>query len=183
MNKAHYLIHLTVYYIAWFAGITLAAQGYPWRSTLIVGVCIVLQLYWQYKSKSMMSGVWRLLLIILFFSSLIDSLLIYKGIIIYSANPFAPYFTSPWMIGIWLSFTVLLYATLSGLFSHLFLLGILSWLGFAVAFYLGARLGAAFFPYGTVITCFFIGAIWAFVLPFCVYCYRKQALPDNSGSF
>jgi uncharacterized membrane protein len=81
------------------------------------------------------------------------------------------------MITIWISFTVVLYATLSSLFAHLFLLGFLSCVGFALAFRIGASLGAAFFPYGSNTTCVIIGVIWSILLPFCVYCYQK--IKDN----
>lgn len=173
INTLHYLIHTIVYYVTWFIGITLAAQGYAWISPLIVVALVVLQLYWQRQTGKTLQGLWLLLAIVVFISTLIDSILVYIGIIIFAANPFSPYFTSLWMITIWISFTVALYATLSGLFSHLFLLAFLSGIGFALAFRIGASLGAAFFPYGTNVTCIFIGVIWSFLLPFCVYCYQK----------
>ncbi len=177
MNTLHYLIHVIAYYIAWFAGISLAARGYAWISPLIVLSCVVLQLYWQYQTGRTLKGLCILLSIVVFFSTLIDSALVYKGIVIYSANPFAPYFTSPWMMTIWISFTVILYATLSRLFDHLVLLGFLSFLGFALAFRIGGSVSAAFFPYGSNTTCLFIGIIWSFLLPFCIYFY--QIVKDN----
>ena len=177
MNTLHYLVHTIAYYIAWFACIILAARGYAWISPLIVIACVVLQLYWQHQTGKPLKGLWLLLTIVVSISTLIDSALVYKGIVIYSANPFSPYFTSPWMITIWISFTVVLYATLSSLFAHLFLLSFLSCVGFALAFRIGASLGAAFFPYGSNMTCLFIGVIWAILLPLCVYCYKK--IRDN----
>lgn len=173
MNTLHYLIHTTAYYVAWFACITLAARGYAWISSLVVVACVGLQLYWQHQTGRTLQGLWLLLAIIVSVSTLVDSILVYKGIVIYSANPFAPYFTSPWMIAIWVSFTVVLYATLSNLFNHLFLLGLLSCAGFATAFWIGASLGAAFFPHGSNMTCLGIGVIWAILLPFCVCLYEK----------
>lgn len=173
MNTLHYLIHTTAYYVAWFACITLAARGYAWISPLIVVACVLLQLYWQHQTGRTQQGLWLLLAIIVSISTLIDSILVYKGIVIYAANPFFPYFTSPWMITVWISFTVFLYATLSSLFAHLFLLGFLSGVGFALAFRIGSSLGAAFFPYGSNRTCLLIGVIWSILLPFCVYFYLK----------
>jgi hypothetical protein len=173
MNTLHYLFHTTAYYLAWFACISLVARGHAWLSPLIVMACVGLQLYWQRQTKRTLEGLWLLLGIVVSISTLIDSILVYTGVVIYSANPFSPYFTSPWMITIWISFTVVLYATLGRLFAHLFVLGVLSLLGFAIAFRIGESLGAAFFPYGSNITCLFIGVIWAILLPFCVYCYQR----------
>ncbi|KTD32931.1 hypothetical protein Lnau_2579 [Legionella nautarum] len=178
MNTLHYITHAIAYYVAWFACITLAARGHAWISSLIVIACVLLQLYWQYHTGRTLRGLGLLLAIIVSISTLIDSALVYKGIVIYSANPFSPYFTSPWMITIWVSFTVVLYATLNSLFDRLLLLGFLSCAGFAVAFRIGGSLGAAFFPHGSNITSLFIGIIWSITLPFCVYCYQK--IKDNN---
>lgn len=172
VKKFHYLFHSIAYYVAWFSSITLAARGYAWLSSFIVIACVLLQIYWQHKIQHNTYGLWCLLGLVVFISTLVDSLLIFNGIIIYAANPFAPYFTSPWMIAIWISFTVILYATLDKLFNYLTLLGLLAFLGFASAYAIGAKMGAAFFPYGYK-TCFFIGAIWLILLPFVIYCYKK----------
>ena len=153
LNKFHYLFHSIAYYVAWFSCIKLAALGYAWLSSFIVIVCVLLQIYWQHKIQHNTRGLWYLLGLVVFISTLIDSLLIFSGVIIFAANPFAPYFTSPWMIAIWISFTVSLYTTLYRLFNHLTLLGLLSFTGFAVAYGIGAKMGAAFFPYGYK-TCF-----------------------------
>ncbi len=103
---------------------------------------------------------------------LIFSLLITNGIIIYASNPFAPYITPPWMITTWISFTVILYATLDTLFNHLTLLGLFSFIGFALAYAIGVKMGAAFFRYGYKAS-FLIGAIWFILLPFVIYGYKK----------
>ena len=120
MNTLHYLIHTAAYYVAWFACITLAARRYAWISSLIVVACVLLQLYWEHQTGRTLKGLWLLLAIVVSISTLFDSTIVYKGIVIYAANPFSPYFTSPWMITIWISFTVVLYVTLSSLFAHLF---------------------------------------------------------------
>jgi hypothetical protein len=105
--------------------------------------------------------------------SFTDTLFIWSGFIVFQSNPFAPYFTSPWMISIWISFAVLMFATLSSLFKHYFILGILSFLGFALAYGFGTKMGAALFPHGYG-TCVLIGITWAIVLPICVYIYQRQ---------
>ena len=172
MKKFHYLCHFIAYYVAWFSCITLAARGYAWMSSFIVIVCVLLQIYWQYRIQHHTHGLWCLLGLVVFMSTLIDSALISSGVISFAANPFAPCITSPWMIATWISFTVILYATMSNLFNHLTLLGLLSFVGFAFAYAIGARMGAASFPYGYK-TCFLIGGIWLVLLPFVVYCYKK----------
>jgi hypothetical protein len=172
MTKFHYLFHFIAYYVAWFSCITLAARGYAWLSSLVVIICVLLQTYWLYIVQHKTRGLWYLVGLVVFFSTLIDSLLICKGVLIYAANPFAPYVTSPWMISVWISFTVILYATLDKLFNYLMLLGLLSLVGFAIAYAVGAQMGAVLLPYGYK-TCFVIGSIWLILLPVVVYCYKK----------
>lgn len=172
MNKLHYLFHSITYYVAWFSCIALAARGFSWVSSLIGIACVLIQIYWQYRIQHHTRGLWSLLGLIVCISTLIDSLLIYNGVIIFSANPFAPYFTSPWMIAIWISFTVVLYSTLNQLFNHPILLGLLSFVGFSFSYAVGAKMGAAFFPYGYK-TCYLIGAIWLILLPSAICCYQK----------
>jgi hypothetical protein len=172
MKKWHYLFHVTLYYLAWFSCIALAVQGYPWFSTFVVMVCVVLQIYWQYTIQDNTRGLWILLGLVVITSTLIDSLLTANGIIIYAANPWTPFVTAPWMIALWISFTVILYATLYSLFNYLLVLGLLSFTGFALAYAIGEKMGAVRFPYGYK-TCFLIGAIWFIVLPLVVYGYKK----------
>lgn len=173
MTKIHYLFHSIAYYVAWFACLTLAARGFSWLSAIIVMTCVLSQVYWQYKIQRNTKGLWSLLGLIVSISTLVDSLLIYSGVIILAANPFSPYFTSPWMVTIWISFTVFLYSTMSQLFNHLIGVGLFSFVGFAFAYAVGAKMGAAFFPFGYK-TCYLIGAIWLILLPLIIYCYQKR---------
>lgn len=172
MKKLHYGLHTFIYYIAWFAGILLAARGFAWLSAAIVMACAFLQLYWQYTIQQHIHGFWYLLGLLVFISTLVDSLLVFTGIVIFAANPFSPFLTPPWMMAMWVSFTVILYAILDKLVNHLLLLAILSFAGFALAFAAGAKMAAAYFPYGYR-TCFFIGAIWLILLPTMVYYYQR----------
>ena len=61
MKKFHYLFHSIAYYIAWFSCITLAARGFAWLSPFIVIVCVLFQIYWQYKIQHDTQGLWYLL--------------------------------------------------------------------------------------------------------------------------
>lgn len=171
MVKYHYLFHLIAYYLAWFGCMTFVARGEGWLSALIVIACVLPQLYWQYKIQHHTEGLWFLMGWMVLISTLMDSVLVYGGIIVYAANPFSPYATPPWMVTIWVSFAVILYATLQKLFDHLVILGLLSWVGFAFSFAMGAKMGAAYFPYGYK-TCFLIGSIWMLLLPMMVYGFK-----------
>ena len=173
MKNVNYLVHLVAYYAAWFFGLTFAARGKPWASSLVALCCVALALVWQYQIQQRTRGLWFLMGLTVCSSTLIDSLFVFNSVIVYSENPFAPYITSPWMIAQWVSFTVLLYATMTTLFNHLIGLGLVSFFGFAAAYALGAKMGAAYFPYGYT-TCFFIGGIWLVMLPIIGRLYKKR---------
>lgn len=170
MNSMHYLFHLLAYYIAWIICILLAAQGHGLLGALIVILLVLLQIYWQFKLQKNTKGLFYFILILTGVGSLIDTFLIWNGIIILASNPFSPYFTSPWMINLWISFAVFMFSTLSYLFSHYFFTAALSFFGFSIAYALGVKMGAAFFPYG-YLTSLLIGAIWAILLPLSLYSY------------
>ena len=172
MKKFNYLFHSIIFYSTWFGCIALVVRDYAWLASWVVMVGVVLQLYWQYRIQHHTEGLWIFMGLLVLCNALIDSLLIYNHIIIYTANPFAPYITSPWVITLWISLSIVLYATFSKFFDRLVLLGLLSFTGFVLSYASGAKMGAAFYPYGYK-TCFLIGAIWLIALPFVVYCYKK----------
>ena len=166
------VVHSIIYYAAWFLGIILAAHGYLWLSPLWVFICVFGQVYWQSKIQPLSRAFWKWLGLVLVLSTLIDSVLIYNGVLIFAANHFAPYITAPWMIGLWFSFAIFLFTVLNQLFNQLILLSILSGLGFGFAYAMGDKMGAAFFPYGMK-TAYVIGIIWLMMLPATVHCYHK----------
>lgn len=172
LNDFHYLFHTLLYNIAWFSCLTLAAYGYAWASFLTTMTCVFIQIVWQYETKHHLKGLGFLIAIVVLISTIADSLLVLNKMIVFAANPFAPYVTAPWMISIWISFTVFLYTTLYKLFNHLIVLGVLAFAGFTAAYGVGAKMGAAFFPYGYS-TSFIVGAIWLIFLPGIAYVYNK----------
>lgn len=172
MSRLDYVVHSVIYYLAWFAGIAFAAHHFPMWSALSVCGFILLQIAWVHHTQQPLKPLGILLLILLLISTCVDSLFVYQRWVIYTGNPFFPYFTTPWMITLWLSFGVFLYATLSQLFDHLCLLALLSFSGFTFAFWVGGQLGAVTFPEGAFKTCCFIGLVWAILLPLCILIYR-----------
>jgi hypothetical protein len=172
MNKLHYPFHFFAYYISWIACLLLAARGMGGLAGLVVLIFVAAQIVWQYTVRKDTSGLFLLIVLLTLVGSLVDSLFVAGGLVIFASNPFAPYFTAPWMISLWISLSVLFFSTLSNLFTRYVLLGLLSWAGFAAAYAAGARMGAAIFPLGYV-TCFLVGLVWAILLPLLIVFYQR----------
>lgn len=160
-----------MYYLAWYLCIFFAARGESWLSTVIVLICVVVQIFWLYSVQKRTHGLWLLSGLIAGAGTVIDSLLVMSGLVNYAANPREP-FIAPWIIALWISFAVNLYTLPDLVFERLTWLGLASFGGFALAYKYGAFMGAVFFPYGDE-TCFLIGFIWLMVLPSTVLWYKK----------
>jgi hypothetical protein len=172
MNKLHYPFHFFAYYISWTACILLAARGMGGLAALIVLLFVVVQITWQYTVRKNTFGLFLLIVLLTLAGSLIDSLFVAGKLVIFASNPFAPYFTAPWMISLWVSLSVLFFSTLSNLFTRYVLLGLLSFGGFALAYAMGMRMGAAIFPLG-YFTCLLVGLVWAILLPLIICFYQR----------
>ncbi len=175
MKSLHYLFHFIAYYIAWLACIFLASRGLGLLGSLLVLTVVSIQIYWQFAIRKETRGLFYLIIILTIAGSCIDTILIWCHLIIFRSNPLAPYFTAPWMITIWVSFAVFMFATFSSLLKHYYILGILSFFGFSLAYAIGVEMGAALFPYGYK-TCFLIGAAWSILLPLCVHIYKRRII-------
>lgn len=173
MNKKHYIFHATIYYIAWLVCILSAAHGIAWINTLIVLMLVSLQYYWQYRIQHQFKGLNSFVIVLTTLGTVSDTILLHLKLITFSANPFSPYLSPPWMISLWINFAIVLYSTLSHLFSHKYLLSALSLLGFSIAYASGGKMGAAAFPHGYTTT-MLIGLIWMILLPASIYFLKRR---------
>lgn len=169
-QQIHYLFHLIAYYVAWIGAIMLAARGDAWWATSIVFALVVGQLFWQHYAMHDTNGLTSLIILLTLIGTTFDTVMMWLGLVHFAANPFYPYSSPPWMIAIWVSFAVIFYVTCRALFKRYFLLSVLTIPGFAIAYWVGARLGAANFPYGNS-TSILVGVLWGVLLPCCMFAY------------
>lgn len=166
-----YILQITVYYFTWIGGILLAARGKCWASFfLIVGISI-LQIFWQLKIKKDTKGLFILIILLTVTGTIVDTLFLYFKLLHFSANPFNPYFSPPWMITIWFNFSILLFSLARNLFHRYCLMGLLSLIAFPLSYLAGAKLGAASFSLSEMHS-IVIGIVWGFLLPFCLFLYN-----------
>lgn len=163
--KGHLLFHIAIYYTAWFGGLILAANHYPWIASGVIFLEVIIALLWQHSIAPGKNQAFLLFAIVLTVAgALIDSLLLNLHILIFESNPFNPYLSPPWMILIWTSFAIFFYCCLKKFSERPYLIAILSFIGFPLAYYSGVKLGAAVLPYGEL-SVSLVGLIWMFLLP------------------
>lgn len=161
---ANLAVHTTGNYATWLICIILAAKNYLWWGTLLSAAIIIAQIIWQYLIVKQTHYLWTMLLLFTIGGSLVDSGLMWAGLIHYHANAFYPFYTAPWMLCLWAEFGIVFYALLPAWHERYFLIGLLALPLFPFAYFVGAKIGAAsiFYP---VFTLSLLGIIWAIGLP------------------
>ncbi len=174
LNKSfyNYCFHFVAYNIAWSSSVYSAAKGYPWLGLIVTTFITILQISWlklnQYNTKHLFTFIFYLSII----GCIGDSLLVYYNFIIFVSNPFPFPLTAPFMIGIWINFSVLFYATLQSLIVRPFILGILSFFGFMMAYFFGASMEAVMLVQGTK-TLLYLSLTWGVVLPLSISLFNR----------
>lgn len=171
MKIIHLGFHLVSYYIAWFVCILTAARGYVWLGPAVVGVLVLLQWWWQYR-RGETEHLWRWVLLLTGLGFVVDSMLLWVGEIQFFANPWP--FSPPWMLALWVNFSIVLYACLRDWFDRYWLMAVLALLGFPLAYWAGVALGAATLP-GGYLSGVWIGVVWMILLPLAMRIYREIA--------
>ncbi len=169
-NNSEFLFHVFCYYLTWFACLIFAANHEVWSGPVVGLSLIAIQLFILIKAKQT-KGLIQFILIFGLTGVVVDSILINIGFIVFMANPFT-YIAPPWIITIWLSFAIVTFACMKKYFKYLIGLGILSLIGFPLAYAAGLRLEAAFMPLGYPGTLIF-GLIWCILLPTLIVIYKK----------
>lgn len=170
MNSiVHLLFYVITYYLVWFAAIFSAAAGYYWLGFIVASLISAWQ-WWWLRQQVTARHLGLLVLLFLLAGFVVDSTMSYCGFFIFYANPWQ--LAPPWIIGLWLNFGIVYYATLKHCFSQFRLLSLLALFGFPLAYVAGARLGAGEFVYGYA-SSVLIGAIWAILLPLISAFYLK----------
>lgn len=179
MDIYHNCFHLAAYNIAWICSIYSASKGHPWLGLIVAVSLTIIQMIWliffQQKTKHLITFILYLTLI----GCIGDSLLVHYNYIIFVANPLPFPLTAPFMIGIWINFSVTFYATLQSLITHPFILGILSFFGFMIAYFFGASLGAALLVQGMK-SLIILSLAWGVVLPLSITLFNRFLPLENN---
>lgn len=141
-----------------------AASGYIWLGFIIALIVTLTQLLWSKLVNIQIN--YKLAFTILLSGIIIDSLFSLSGIINYHANPW--YIAPPWIIGIWLNFSLIYASFLLALLKRNMLMASLAFIGFPLAYLAGAKLQAATLNYG-YLSLLLVAIIWSIALPLINY--------------
>ncbi|PUT40880.1 DUF2878 domain-containing protein [Legionella taurinensis] len=172
------ILHGALYYLSWVACVYFAHREAPWTGPLLTLLLLLIQALWEKMNGADLA---RPLLFTLCFGVLgavVDSVWLWAGLIVYKANPWAPYVAAPWIIALWLSFAFYLIVTYETLFTYYKTFGFLALIGVPIAYWLGVKIGAAL----PLHSWFYIilGCFWAMALPLFLWIYhaRIQSAPQ-----
>ncbi len=165
------IFHLVLYYVAWFGAIEFAARKSNSIAVTLVFFTLLLQILFQIFIMKRTQGLVLMMTIFLCMGIIVDTLLLKAGVIQFSANPFGNAFSPPWMMSLWLSFSMIFYALLESLYHRYVLLGLLSFIFFPIAYVLGAHIGAAHFFHGDV-SSLIVGFICAILFPSSLFVFN-----------
>lgn len=164
------IFHLICYYLSWFSCILFASYNNPYGGPLVVLLITILQIIFLKNKVSSK---------ILFFSPvlvstgfIIDSILVYYNFIDLKANPFIP-LSSPWMIALWVNFSIIFFDCFYNYFNKYLIWFFLSFFGFPLAYLSGVYFDAAYLPKGDI-AYLILGVTWAFIMPLICYVFRDK---------
>lgn len=167
----HLIFHVLAYYLAWFACILLAAKNQGGYAFGIVMAIAVLQIFWQIFVAKRTRGLGLMIALFTLLGTLSDTLLMKCGLLRFSSDFFNGTFSPPWMISLWIIFSVTFYAVLDSFYKRYLLLSLLSFIFFPLAYLAGAQMKAAQFPHGYV-SSIIVGFVWALLFPLCLKIYN-----------
>lgn len=147
-------------YFIWFTCILSAASGRIWLGLILALIVTLTQLIWSHRAKIEIH--YPLACLVLLSGITIDSILSLSSIIVYHANPWQ--LAPPWIIGIWLNFSLIYASCLLPLLTKKGLIATLAFIGFPLAYLAGAKLQAATLNYG-YLSLLVVAITWAIVLP------------------
>jgi hypothetical protein len=153
------IINVIVFQAAWFAAVLGAANGMPWLGVVAVPVALVLHLA--------LSPDWRPELLLALSAAIMgfitDSALIALGA--FSPMPFlfASPFSSLWMVMLWVNLATTMNVSMAWLRGRYALAAVFGAIGGPMAYYSGAKLGAADVP--AMADLVVIGIAWAIAFP------------------
>ena len=160
MNK---ILVIYTYYIVWFGSLILAANNFAWLPLLLSLSISSLQLFFWCDLSKVKN--WKLFMFSLScLGFLIDSIFTATSLIHFQPNPFYPYVAPPWILGLWINFSVLCISLVEMLnLLHRFL-WLLALIGFPAAYLGGVGFHVAIFHLGTT-SSIILGLIWMVLFP------------------
>lgn len=155
------VVNIALFQAAWFASVIGAAKGIYWAGPLAAGVAAAVRLA---QAEDLRKE--SLLLLscgILGFAA--DTALVALGLFLPVRGSFPAPWSPPWMVSMWVNFGTTLNVSLTFLKDRPALSALFGALGGPLAYYAGARLGAASIPEPAWAGLAAVGVAWCIAMP------------------
>jgi hypothetical protein len=158
------------YYVAWVVAILGAAWTFPWAGPLLALPLLALHL----KLAREVGPELRLMLVAAAMGVAGDGLLMLADRISFTSGVIVPGLPPPWMIGLWMLFATMFNVSLRWLRPRKLLGALLGALGAPLAYWAGARMGAAVLGPPVELSLLAIALLWAVATPLLLALAERQ---------
>lgn len=141
----------------------LASSNRPWYALILAIGISAIQLYFL-CDVSQVPGWKKFFLCMTFIGFSVDSLFSFSSFIRFVSNPWQPFLAPPWILGLWINFSVLCIGLDSLLKQMRHYLWLIALLGFPVAYLAGVAYKVAIFPLGLP-SSIVLGLVWMLLFP------------------
>ena len=177
-------VNVVVVYASWFATVIAAASGSAWLAAAASLVAVVLNVVFASNRANDV----KLIAVAAVVGLVVETLLMTQGLADYaSPGPIAG-LPPAWLVLMWMAFATLLNISLAWLKERWLLAAVLGFVGGALAYYAGARLGAMQLGEPLAVSLGAIGTLWAVAFPALLHAARRfddepaQTKPQKSGA-
>lgn len=161
------ILNFILIQINWFICVLGAARGMEWIGVLSVSLTAGLHLI-MFDHKRFELTFFLIAMILGWF---IDAMLMNAGAIMVHTVPMSPWGFVPFMIALWVNFSMSFSGCMNWIKNRYFTGIILGFVGGPLAYFSGARLGGISIGSDLSMSLFLIGVLWAFAMGFLIASY------------
>jgi hypothetical protein len=182
------LLNLSLYQLGWFACVLGAARGHPWSGAFLGLVLVAAHVALVRRPSQEI----ELILLAAGIGAVADSAQAALGVVTFRSGSVVPWLCPPWIVVLWMQFATLLRFSLSWVSGRYLLASMLGIVGGPMAFFAGARLGAAELHPNLAFSLGSFAVVWGVSFPLLVRLaarhdaprgsYRWLHAPETSGS-
>jgi hypothetical protein len=170
------LVNYFFYQIGWLTSVLGAARGHPWSGAAVALVLVGAHVVLVRRRRAEM----ELILCAAVVGAVAESVQAALGLVSFHSGILVPSLCPPWIVVLWMQFATLLRFCLSWLSGRYRLASVLGLVGGPLAFFAGARLGAADLHPNRLLSLVSFAVVWAAAFPLLVrLAERHGALPGS----
>ena len=164
------LVNYLLYQIGWLTCVLGAARGHPWSGAAVALILVGAHVVLVRRRRTEI----ELILCAAGIGAVADSVQTALGIVTFRSGSLVPWLCPPWIVVLWMQFATLLRFCLSWVSGRYLLASALGLVGGPLAFFAGARLGAADLHPNRVLSLVSFAVVWAAASPLLVRLAKRH---------